>query len=115
MRVTIEGHVALLALGNVDEHLWRVYYGALELGRLDARTTRIEPKSEKVLPMFPDRTVTHQPSYTPLGEGERISKSPPRRSAPPLLGEEGTGVVVYGEQCLAPQTCFTWQRWPAGS
>jgi len=26
----------------------------------------------------------------------------------------GQGVVVYGEQCLSPQTCFTWQRWPAG-
>ena len=26
----------------------------------------------------------------------------------------GEGIVVYGEQCLASQTCFTWQRWPAG-
>jgi hypothetical protein len=26
----------------------------------------------------------------------------------------GQGLVVYGEQCLAPPTCFTWQRWPAG-
>ena len=26
----------------------------------------------------------------------------------------GQGVVVYGEQCLAPQMCFSWQRWPAG-
>lgn len=26
----------------------------------------------------------------------------------------GQGIVVYGEQCLSPQTCFTWQRWPAG-
>ena len=40
---------------------------------------------------------------------------PGAQGAPPLLGEEGTGVVVYGEQCVAPQTCFTWQRWPAGS
>lgn len=23
-------------------------------------------------------------------------------------------IVVYGEQCLGPQMCFTWQRWPAG-
>jgi len=30
-----------------------VYYGALELGRLDARTTRIEPKTEI--------SVTHVP------------------------------------------------------
>jgi len=24
-------------------------------------------------------------------------------------------VVVYGEQCIAADTCFSWQRWPAGS
>jgi hypothetical protein len=37
---------------------------------------------------------------------------PAARYAVQLAG--GEGVVVYGEQCLAPQTCFTWQRWPAG-
>jgi hypothetical protein len=25
----------------------------------------------------------------------------------------GRETVVYGEQCLAPDLCFTWQRWPA--
>jgi len=51
-----------------------------------------------------------------LGEEGKVkgSTTPPPAAAP-LLGEEGTGTVVYGEQCLAPQTCFTWQRWPAGS
>jgi len=42
-----------IGLYQIDEHLWRVYYGALELGRLDARTTRIEPKTEI--------SVTHVP------------------------------------------------------
>jgi hypothetical protein len=42
-----------IGLSQIDEHLWRVYYGALELGRLDARTTRIEPKTEN--------SVTHVP------------------------------------------------------
>lgn len=37
---------------------------------------------------------------------------PAARYAVQLAGKEG--IVVYGEQCLAPQTCFTWQRWPAG-
>ena len=37
---------------------------------------------------------------------------PPARYAVDLAG--GQGVVVYGEQCLAPQMCFSWQRWPAG-
>jgi len=25
---------------------------------------------------------------------------------------DGAEAVVYGEQCLAPELCFTWQRWP---
>lgn len=49
-------------------------------------------------------------------------------AAKPALGKEGQFAisryaveyrgsgdpeVVYGEQCLAPELCFTWQRWPA--
>jgi hypothetical protein len=26
----------------------------------------------------------------------------------------GREVVVYGEQCLSPTVCFSWQRWPVG-
>lgn len=35
---------------------------------------------------------------------------PPARYAVDLQG--GRETVVYGEQCLAPDLCFTWQRWP---
>ena len=35
---------------------------------------------------------------------------PPARYAVDLQG--GREIVVYGEQCLAPELCFTWQRWP---
>ncbi len=35
---------------------------------------------------------------------------PPARYAAELRGGEET--VVYGEQCLAADLCFTWQRWP---
>lgn len=38
---------------------------------------------------------------------------PPARYAVQIAG--GRETVVYGEQCIAPQTCFTWQRWPAGN
>lgn len=34
---------------------------------------------------------------------------PPAHYAVDLRG--GKEVVVYGEQCLAPELCFTWQRW----
>jgi hypothetical protein len=36
---------------------------------------------------------------------------PPARYA--LDIREGREIAVYGEQCLAPNLCFTWQRWPA--
>jgi hypothetical protein len=35
---------------------------------------------------------------------------PPARYAVDFGGGQET--VVYGEQCLAPELCFTWQRWP---
>lgn len=35
---------------------------------------------------------------------------PPARYAVDL--RDGRETVVYGEQCLAPDLCFTWQRWP---
>jgi len=38
---------------------------------------------------------------------------PPARYAVRMAG--GRETVVYGEQCLAPELCFTWQRWPAGT
>jgi hypothetical protein len=28
------------------------------------------------------------------------------------VDEDGTETVVYGEQCLAADLCFTWQLWP---
>lgn len=36
---------------------------------------------------------------------------PPARYALDLAGEQP--IVVYSEQCLALDLCFTWQRWPA--
>jgi Group 4 capsule polysaccharide lipoprotein gfcB, YjbF len=38
---------------------------------------------------------------------------PPARYAVRFAGDLET--VVYGEQCLAPDFCLSWQRWPAGS
>jgi putative transposase len=42
-----------VGLYQTDEHSWAVYYGPMELGRLDARNARIEPKT--------DKSVTHVP------------------------------------------------------
>jgi Group 4 capsule polysaccharide lipoprotein gfcB, YjbF len=35
---------------------------------------------------------------------------PPARYAVDF--RDGQETVVYGEQCIAPKLCFTWQRWP---
>lgn len=35
---------------------------------------------------------------------------PPARYA---LDTSNTHAIVYGEQCLSPDFCFAWQRWPA--
>jgi hypothetical protein len=42
------------------------------------------------------------------GSGEML---PPARYA--VEFRDGKEIVVYAEQCLAPDLCFTWQRWPA--
>jgi hypothetical protein len=42
---------------------------------------------------------------------ERAEELPPARYAVEFRGSAAT--VVYGEQCLAPKLCFTWQRWSA--
>jgi len=36
---------------------------------------------------------------------------PPARYAVQI--DEGSGTVVYAEQCLAPELCLSWQRWKA--
>ncbi len=43
-------------------------------------------------------------------DGEAL---PSARYAVAFSGSEEQ--VIYGEQCLAPAFCFTWQRWPAES
>lgn len=43
---------------------------------------------------------------------ERTESLPPARYAVRITS--GRETVVYGEQCLSADVCFTWQRWPAG-
>jgi hypothetical protein len=49
------------------------------------------------------------PSAVPGGLAADLAL-PPARYA--LDIRDGREIVVYGEQCLAPDLCFTWQRWP---
>lgn len=43
---------------------------------------------------------------------ETSATLPPARYA--VRMDDGSGTVVYAEQCLAPELCVSWQRWNAG-
>ena len=72
---------------------------------------RIEPPSSSALrgidpqslTWFEERVATEPPS-----DAQTLR---PARYAVNLA--QGDGVVVYAEQCLAADLCFTWQRWSA--
>ncbi len=42
---------------------------------------------------------------------ETSATLPPARYAVQI--DDGSGTVVYAEQCLAPELCLSWQRWKA--
>lgn len=72
-----------------------------------ARTAlqRLDPQA---LTWF-EETV-RSPSAGPFA-GLRSEALPPAKYALDLAG--GKAAVVYSEQCLSPDFCFTWQRWSA--
>jgi hypothetical protein len=179
LRVVVRGHIALLALGNVDSHPHgpvEVWYSAerevlrLQNGRLVGAVGLTTEWRNVTLPELPSwsavahadrvyqwtRTRDVMPGYR-FGVKDALSLrvvEAPRRSALQGLdlqrlmwfeerGESGSvaglsGIfggggganavlpparyavefrgggetVVYGEQCLAADLCFTWQRWP---
>jgi hypothetical protein len=45
--------------------------------------------------------------------GDPLGKLPAARYAVSIAN--GVETVMYGEQCLAPALCFTWQRWPVAA
>ena len=165
LRVTLEGRVAVLALGFLDAHPRgpiEVWYSSgrevlrLQNGRLigasgmpvewrevrlpdlppwpalaaagkpyswervrdvmpgyrygvrDALTLSVAPAppASDLRGMDPQRLVWFEERADPGAAG--IEALPPARYA--VEGE----TAVYGEQCIAPNWCFSWQRWPAG-
>ncbi len=82
-------------------------YGLRDTLSLDVVTppekSALQGLDPKELVWFEERLVDQVSSKAAL---------PAARYAVQLAGEQS--VVVYGEQCLAAQMCFTWQRWPAG-
>jgi group 4 capsule polysaccharide lipoprotein GfcB/YjbF len=76
-------------------------------GIRDALAVRaIAPPAKSALEgLDPQRLVWFEERLEPPGADEF--------ALPPARYAVDAGEVVYGEQCLAPDFCFTWQRWPA--
>ena len=64
------------------------------------------------LQWFEETTVLPAQSLSIWREAPAHLDLPPARYA---LDPRQPDVVVYGEQCLARELCFSWQRWPADS
>ena len=91
-------------------------------GVKDALSLRLvpEPKPGALQGLNPERLTWFEESVesTPVAGpwavfGNRSDVDtllPPARYAVDFQG--GGEEVVYGEQCIAPKLCFTWQRWP---
>lgn len=76
----------------------------------DAMSIRVidAPSRSELRDLDPRSLVWFEES---VESGKGDDALPPVRYAVDLRG--ATETVVYGEQCLAPEVCFTWQRWPA--
>ncbi len=90
---------------------------------LVVRGTRAPMKSELVgadpqsLTWFEEKIEPEQPARGLAVIGRILADDdkvlPPARYAVDF--SDGKETVVYGEQCLARDLCFTWQRWPVES
>ncbi|MGE5526740.1 MAG: YjbF family lipoprotein [Rhodospirillaceae bacterium] len=73
----------------------------LTLRRIETpRSTRLKSLDPGQLTWFEERMVSTDADLLP----------------PAIYGvdmRDGRDEVVYGEQCLSPDLCFTWQKWPA--
>jgi hypothetical protein len=91
-------------------------------GLRDAMSLRViaQPKRSELqgmdpqrLTWFEERVESGQVAGLSAVFGNNIDADavlPPARYAADFRGGQET--IVYGEQCLAPDLCFTWQRWP---
>lgn len=66
---------------------------------------KLDPKS---LQWFEEQIQSAPRGNLSAGLGAEKPLSPARYAVDLRDGKE---IVVYGEQCLSPEFCFTWQRW----
>jgi hypothetical protein len=71
----------------------------------------IPPPAKSALRVVPASSLTWFEESMDQAAGQRTdSHLPPARYAVDLQG--GNERVIYGEQCLDTDFCFSWQRWP---
>ncbi len=86
-------------------------YGVKELVTVRPAAT---PSRNALLELDPSSLSWFEESAVAATGMPAISKGevlPLARYAVTKVGNDES--VVYGEQCLSPEFCFTWQRWPA--
>lgn len=90
-------------------------------GLADALVLRVIPAPRKSelqgvdpqgLTWFEEQFEPRQGAGMPA-PGGAAGALPPARYAVDIRGVGET--AVYGEQCIAPEFCFTWQRWPVAA
>lgn len=74
---------------------------------------RIGAPSSSALRAVPPESLTWFEERVTNSAASGANALPPARYAVDL--SSGDGTVVYAEQCLAADLCFTWQRWSAGA
>jgi hypothetical protein len=87
-------------------------------GAKDYLVTKVvdPPKRSQLQGIDPHALVWFEEHYesSPNGSvfpiGETLNRLPPAKYAVSI--GHSTESVVYAEQCLAPNLCFSWQRWP---
>lgn len=70
----------------------------------------IPPPPRSELQALDPKTLSWFEERHEYGSPTEASSLPPAKYAVALQG--GAETVVYGEQCLTPEVCFTWQSWP---
>ncbi len=82
-------------------------------------TAVIEPPRKSALLGVDPKSLTWFEERSPGDFAETRNGAGASEALPParygVAFSNGEEVVIYGEQCLAPAFCFTWQRWPARS
>lgn len=73
---------------------------------------RIAPPAKSALRVVDPQTLTWFEEHM-SARAARHDALPPVRYALDLAG--GEPAVIYSEQCLAPDFCFTWQRWSSAT